>query len=68
MPQGELITTARYRAYPDEAFVSQGYGLWEDVPIVVLTDRLSASASEIVAASLRDQRGATIVGTKTFGK
>lgn len=68
VPQGELITTARYRAYPDEAFVSQGYGLWEDVPIVVLTDRLSASASEIVAASLRDQRGATIVGTKTFGK
>lgn len=39
-----------------------------NVPIVTLIDGYSASASEIVAASLQDNNAATIVGTKSFGK
>jgi carboxyl-terminal processing protease len=40
----------------------------ESLPIVVVTDRFSASASEILAGSLRDNRGVKLVGQKTFGK
>jgi len=39
-----------------------------DVPIVLLTNNLSASASEVMAAALKDNNRTTIIGTKTYGK
>ena len=39
-----------------------------DIPIVVITNESSASASEILAGALKDNKKATIVGEKTYGK
>jgi carboxyl-terminal processing protease len=40
----------------------------KDYPVAILVDKYSASASEIMAGAIRDQRGAMLVGQKTFGK
>lgn len=68
IPKGKLVVTAKYRSYPSESYKSFGYSEFESVPMIVLVDAMTASASEIIAAALKDQNGATIVWTKTFGK
>ncbi|RMF20839.1 MAG: S41 family peptidase [Deltaproteobacteria bacterium] len=51
-----------------QRFLARNDGDEPDVPIVVLVDEGSASASEIVAGALQDHKRAILVGTKTFGK
>jgi len=51
-----------------KAFRTTGSAQAPDVPLVVLVDGGSASAAEIVAAALRDNQRALLVGQKTFGK
>jgi carboxyl-terminal processing protease len=69
LESGLIVSThGRGGALLDETEAEPGTELPLDVPIVVLVDRLSASASEIVAACLQDRHRAAIAGQRTWGK
>lgn len=66
--RGDLIVYSEGRAYPRYEANANGSGRFKDVPLVVLIDNFSASASEIFAGAMQDNDRATIVGRRSFGK
>lgn len=63
-----VIVTTRGRTQPTIVLAAAGGAISAHIPLVVLVDHNTASASEIVTAALQDHKRATVVGTHTYGK
>jgi carboxyl-terminal processing protease len=67
LPKGEVVVSTKSRSEGDAVYKTKGGNL-PPLPMVVLIDRNTASAAEILTAALADDAGAKTVGTRSYGK
>jgi carboxyl-terminal processing protease len=67
IPDGTIVSTDG-RSQPRQVYTAKGDAIAPRIPMVVLVDRGTASAAEIVTGALQDRGRAKVVGTRTYGK
>ncbi len=68
LPAGKVVVREKFSDEKENVFRSKGYNIFKNLSMVIIVNKGSASAAEILAGALQEHKVAKLVGEKTFGK